>query len=745
MKYFLTPWLRRLGALSVVAASALSCTSVSQAAPDYDKIGKQFSILLQNGHFLRTPFSQELYKKFFNHYLDTLDPSRLYLTQEDVNKLRDRYLSSFGDYLLAEETSTLAEEIHGYFNERALDRINRLEQKVRSMNGVMPSFEENRTIPRTRKDIAWAKDSAELDRVWDDQITDMLLSELLRRENIVKLANEQGKDLATVNKNELPIHDKILARLKRLRTTIQETDLQDMISTLLSSIASVYDPHSSYMGAREQQRFYDMMKAELIGIGAQLMADDDGSTKITGLVKGGPAEKSMQLKLGDHIIAVDPHNEGKWVDILYMSIDKVIDLIRGKEGERMRLRVLDADSGAEKIVSMVRAKIPMNDELANGKIIFAQGTDSNGNTREYRLGLLTLPSFYLDLQQGNSNCATHVKTILTRMNMEKVQGLIIDLRFNGGGSLEEVRKIVGFFTGAGPIVQIKDSRGNVERLTVSGHPLFNGELVVLTSKMSASASEIFAGAMVDYGRAVIVGDETTYGKGSVQVTRNIGDYLSFFSPREGSGMLKITTQKYYRVAGASTQLKGVRSDIVLPVATAGLEIGEAETDYPLSYDEITPAPGYTRSERISKILPLVKERSAARVSADKDMQYMRENVIRYRERSLKNQVSLHKATREKENAQLLERKKAIDTERRARYVTMNKEDKEKLKIYRLTLENVAKPKLEPATKNDNEEYMSREKTPEEELAKSPDYPSDLDPEVREAIFILEDMINLQQP
>ncbi len=730
--------------MTLTAATALSCTSVTQAAPDYDKIGKQFSILLQNGHFSRAPFTQEMYKKFFEHYLDTLDPARLYLTQQDVNKLRDKYQSSFGDYLLAEETATLAEEINTYFNERALARISKSEAQIRAMQGKLPAFNEKRSIARSRSEVAWAADDAALDQVWDDQITDMLLSEQLRRENIARLAQEQGKDLATVNKNELPIHDKILARLKRLRTTYQETDLQDMASTLLSAIAGVYDPHSSYMGAREQQRFYDMMKAELIGIGAQLQADDDGSTKITGLVKGGPAQKSQQLKLGDHIIAVDRHNNGQWVDILFMGLDKVIEHIRGKEGEQVRMRVLDADSGAEKIVTIKRAKIPMNDELANSKIVVMQGKDLDGNPREYRLGILTLPSFYLDLQRGKSNCAADVKSLLQRMKKEGVEGVILDLRSNGGGSLDEVRKIVGMFTGAGPIVQVKDSRGNVERLTVSGHPIFDGELVVLTNKLSASASEIFAGAMTDYGRALIVGDETTFGKGTVQVTRNIGDYLSFFSPREGSGMLKITTQKYYRVGGASTQLKGVRSDIVLPVATAGFEIGESETDYPMAYDEIAQAPGYTRSKKLDAILPMVKQRSAARVGADKDMQYMRENIIRFRERTHRNKVSLNKAERERENAELLDRKKTIDEERKARYAQMQQDDEKNLKIYRLNLEDVEKPQLDTVKSDKEEAYMSREETPEEELSKSPDYPSDLDPELREGMNILRDMIDLHK-
>ncbi len=260
--------------------------------------------------------------------------------------------------------------------------------------------------------------------------------------------------------------------------------------------------------------------------------------------------------------------------------------------------------------------------------------------------------------------------------------------------------------------------------------------------MSASASEILAGAMADYGRAVIVGDESTFGKGTVQRTYDIGGYLSVFSPRQNSGMLKMTMQKYYRVGGASTQLKGVPSDIVLPVVTAGFEIGEGEQDYAMPYDEIPKAPGYVRNEQLDKIIPLLKQRSATRVAKDQDMQYMRETITRFRERTLKNKTTLNKAAREAENAKLLADKKAADAERLVRYAKMAEEDKQNLTIYRLTLENVKEEKLELDIIGDDNEYIEREETQEEKLSKSPDYPSDLDSELRETLHILRDMIDL---
>ena len=717
------------------AAALVSCTSISQAEPDYDIIGKQFSLVLQNAHFSRARFSQDLYQQFLDCYVQSLDMQHLFLTQEDVEYLRNRYASSFGDYLLANQTTRLAEELYAYFSERALPRIAQAEKLLQEYATQMPAFDSTRTVPRSRRKLPRAKDAAELDQVWRDQVEDMILTEVLRRENLAELAAAKGKPSPVAK--EMSVTDKMQARIKRMRNEIQEADREDMVSYLLNAVAHVYDPHSDYMGAREEQRFKDMIKASIVGIGAKLQSDDDGSTTIEGIVKGGPAAKCGQLQLGDHIVAVAQHGDDNWTDVMFLSIDKVVDLIRGQKGEAVKLRVQSADTGEERVVTIVRDEIPMSEELASGRII-----DMKDGDRTYRLGVLTLPSFYIDLDDGDVHCAADVKKLLRRMMQEKVEGIVLDLRFNGGGSLDEVRKMVGFFTGAGPVVQVKDSRAHVERLTVSGRPLYNGQLVVIINKLSASASEIFAGAMADYGRAVIVGDEASYGKGTVQVPRGLADYMPYFTSREGCGMIKVTTQKFYRVGGASTQLKGVSSDIVLPTVTAGLRLGEGEQDYAMPYDEIPRAGGYVKSSRISRILPELMARSKARMAQDKDMQYTREDIERARERQEKNIVSLNKAERQAENAQLLERKKSIDAERKVRYEKMAADDEKNLTIYRLKLADVKLPKLPIASKDDDDEYMDENEDPEDELTETPEYPSKLDPVLREALHIVKDMVNM---
>ena len=727
--------------LGYIALVFMASSCAAPAAPDYNTIGRQFSEVLQNSHFSRERFSASLYAKFLDCYLQSIDPQHLYFTQEDVNALHKKYGDSFGDYLLNRETSNLAQELYGMYAERALRHIAQAEAILHEYEKNPPKFDSDRVVPRTRRKLPRAKDDAELDQVWRCQVEDMLLSEVCRRENVARLAAEKGKP--DPNAKEPSPTAKILARLKRVRMEVQEADEEDMVTHLLNAVAHVYDPHSDYMGAREEKQFKDMIKASLVGIGAQLREDDDGSTKIEGIVKGGPADKNGQLKLGDHVVAVDTNGDGNWTDILFMSIDKVVNLIRGKKDVPVRLRVQSAESGDERIITIVRDEVPMSESLAGARIVDLHEQGPQGEVRTYRLGILTLPSFYVDIDGGNVHCATDVRRILARMVREKVQGLVLDLRTNGGGSLEEVRKMVGFFTGAGPVVQVKDARGQVERLTVSGKPIFHGDLVVLTSKASASASEIFAGAMKDYGRAVIVGDDTTFGKGTVQVPRSLADYMPFFSAREGCGLIKVTVQKFYRINGASTQLKGVSSDIELPTVTSGMQIGEAEMDHAMPYDAIAKAGGYVCGTHTSAILPRLRELSAARVAKDEDLQ---NNVwyANYRRRIIKeNSYSLNKEKRQAQIAELRDFKKKSDATRKQRYEAMSKDDASKLTIYRLKLTDLDKGELPLATKEDKDNFMREAKDPEEELEDNLDYPSDLDPVLREALYITRDMIDLR--
>lgn len=725
-----------MGAAVVAAAAALvSCTSAGYAEPDYDSIGKQFSLVLQMAHYSRARFDSKANAKFLESYLRSVDPQQLYFTQEDVDALHKKYDPLFSDMLLT-GARQLALELHAEYSTRALARIDAAEKLLASYEQQLPAFDEDRSTLRSRRKSPRAKNNAELEQAWRDMVDDMVLTEVIRRENVSRLAREKGKADPVLKEKSIP--EKLSARLKRLRNEVQESDVEDMVAMLLHAVASSYDPHSDYMSAREEQRFKDMIKASIVGIGAQLKEQDDGTTRIEGIVKGGPAAKNGQLKLGDRIIAVDSKNDGQWTDIMYMSIDKVVDLVRGQKGVPVKLRVLSGEGAEEREVTIIRDEVPMSESLASAKIVEMKTPE--GKTR--RIGILTLPSFYIDLEGGDVRCASDVKKLVQRMNREGVDGLIVDLRFNGGGSLEEVRKMVGFFTGAGPVVQVRDARGHKERLTVSGRKIFDGEMVVITNKLSASASEIFAGAMADYGRAVIVGDEATFGKGTVQIPRSLAEYLPYFSSREGVGMIKITVQKFYRINGASTQLKGVPSDIVLPMSTAALQLGEGELDFVMPYDEIPAASGYVKNPRLARILPELSRRSAARVSEDKDLQYARW-YIDYRRALLEANVdSLNKAKRIAENEELLRRQKEIAEDRKVRYAAMAEADAANLRIYRLKLDDVTAAELPLITKAEDEKYMDEVEDPEEALEDEVDYPSTLDPILRESMNIINDMLEM---
>lgn len=707
------------------------------ANTDFNEAGKQMSLMLQNFHYSKMEFSDELSARFLDIYLKKVDPAKIFFTQEQVDFLKSRFASELDDYLLSKTMLEAADYLYKAYEVNALRRFAYAKELIKKEKFT---FDSNRSVERSRKKLkSWPKDEAEMAQVWHDLIENELLSELLRRETISRLAKEQNKPDPTLK--EKPALEKLLMRYDRLEKTIKDVDQEEIVETFLGAVALAYDPHTDYWGARQMERFQDSMNTELIGIGALLGAEDDGSTKINGIVANGPAEKSGELKLGDRIVGVDSNNTGEMVDILYMKLDKVVDLIRGKENSEVRLKVEPADGvGPAKIIVIKRAKVPMKDELAKAKIIEIKGASKDKD----RIGIITLPSFYASMTDDNNHsCASDVEALIQRMNNENVDGIIIDLRNNGGGSLEAVRQMSGFFTGPGPVVQIKDTRGHISSQTARKKAIFNGPIVVMTDKLSASASEILAAALQDYGKAVIIGNKTTFGKGTVQRPISIAQYMPFFSNRERAGVLKVTTQKFYRVAGGSTQLKGVESDIVLPSVISAYDVGEASLDYAMEYDKIPKSPYYSKDAHISEILPELQLRSSNRVALDPDFRIIQEESNMLKKRIDDNKVSLNKATRQSEMSKLEARRKEINKERKVRFAEMAKADALKFNIYRLNLDDINAKSLPLADPDkDKDTFMKTAEDPTEQLDDSPDYPSGLDPELREGINILRDMLEL---
>lgn len=730
-------WKQTREALALVGVGLGFITTACAQQADPNEVGKQMAIMLQNSHFARLTFNEELSKRFFEDYLRDLDYSRVYFTQADVDRLRQQYGDKLHLMLMQGECQRAAADIYALYQERVKTRV---AQAMTWLNENNFDFSKEEFIKRSRKDAPWPKDEAEATALWKQQVKEAVLAETLRRETIARMAKEQGKENPLAKEAEPT--SKLKLRYERFLHSVTDVDDEDIASSFLSAVSRAYDPHTDYMNPKEMDRFKSGMKNELVGIGALLQAEEDGATKIKGIVVNGPADKQGELKLDDRVVAVDPDNSGNMVDIMFMKIDKVVDLIRGKEGSPVRLKVEPASGtpGETKLVVITRAMVEMKDEQASADIIDMKQPD--GSTR--RLGWLTIPSFYADFDEGKTRVSVDVEKLLNRMIHEKVEGVVVDLRNNGGGSLEEVRRMTGFFIERGPVVQVKNTLGQVQTKESSNRqPVYQGPLVVLIDKASASASEILAGALQDFNRAVIVGDSSTFGKGTVQQPMDIGNMLPFFAKeRDRAGYLKVTIQKFYRPSGSSTQLQGVVSDVVLPNLTEAVEIGEAFLDHPLAHDRIRQAPDFRPLDQANLFLPRLKEDSAKRLKESKDFAYVTEDIQRAKERLAKNEVSLRKDDRMKEIMEADAREKQRNTERRERFAKEEKTDREDLRFFKLRLEDVIadKPLVAYDPSKEQQEFMRRSKEETEDLDQTPHWPSGMDPQKRESLAILKDLV-----
>ena len=475
---------------------------------------------------------------------------------------------------------------------------------------------------------------------------------------------------------------------------------EDVLQTYLTALAHVYDPHSDYLGPSQLASFAISMNLSLFGIGAELMSED-GYCRIRRLLPGGPAIKSGKIKENDRIVAV-AQGDQPVVDIVDMNLNKAVQLIRGPKGTEVRLTIIPAGaaSSTRTVVSLIRDEIPLEESAAKAKII--ESADSHGGN--LRIGVIDLPSFYATFDTTISkdkpeprSTTTDVTRLLTKLKKENVAGIILDLRRNGGGSLEEAIKLTGLFIKTGPVVQVKEMDGSVQEADDTDPAvLYDGPLVVLTSRGSASASEILAGALQDYGRALIVGDSSTHGKGTVQSVNPLRPFMHLVdkSLTNDPGALKLTIKKFYRPSGASTQLRGVIPDIVLPsVANESKDIGESALENPLPWDEI-PSAKFDRLNLVEPYLPELRKHSTERITTDREFAYMREDIERYKKQQADKTVSLNQKERLKEIEEIDALNKARDKERLARQDPAEK-------VYELTLKLVDQPGLPPPVAKTN--------------------------------------------
>ena len=658
------PLFRSLIALPVVFFAFALAVGPIQAKSDAEQVAVSVGRLLEEGHYTHQSLNDEVSKKFLRTYLELLDFSHLFFTQKDVDMLTAKYGTSLDDDVLLGNLKP-AYEIYDLYTKRVDDRV----AKVKELVGQQIDFKNDATIEMSRQKSPWPKDEEEADSIWHGRI----VSELLQ-ENLSEHPIEPGPKL-------------VAKRYDRLARNVHEQDQEEQVKLFLDALAQTYDPHSEYLSKADLKNFSINMGLSLVGIGAMLRTED-GYAKIESLVPGGPAQTDGRLKVGDRITAV-AQGSGEFNDVRDMRLDKVVDQIRGKKGTHVRLMVIPADApdpSKRKTIELVRDEIKLKDQEARADVIIKD----KANGEQVRLGWITLPSFYADMDKHQKSTTRDVLTLLKRLKKENISGLIIDLRRNGGGSLEEAIALTGLFLKSGPIVQTKGSNGNI---VVSSDPdpgiAYSGPMIVLTSRQSASASEIFAAALQDYGRALIVGDKNTFGKGTVQTILEIGRFTSLLGNRsQDDGALKLTIQKFYRVAGGSTQLHGVASDIVLPTLSDLPEFGEGALKNCLPYDEVPKAKFTKWSEGRGLFIDELKRRSEARVQADPEFHYVMEDMERLRKRLDENRISLNEDVRRAELNEDKLRKETRAKERLARNV-------EDMHMIRLTLDNVDKPNIQP--------------------------------------------------
>ncbi|MGZ5503177.1 MAG: carboxy terminal-processing peptidase [Chthoniobacterales bacterium] len=662
----MNPSIRR--SLAVLAILPLAFAAVrAQAKSDLEQVEVSVGRLLEEGHYTHQPLNDEVSKKFLTTYLELLDFSHLFLTQQDVDALTAKYGTSIDDDVLLGNLKP-AYDIYELYQKRVDERVAKVKELLKN---PPTEFKSDGTIELSRQKSNWPKDQAEADAIWQARIANELLQEKLSDHPI-----EPGPQL-------------VARRYDRLMRNVHEEDQPEQVKLFLAALAQTYDPHSEYLSKADLKNFSINMGLSLVGIGAMLRSED-GYAKIESLVPGGPAQRHGGVKVGDKITAV-AQGPAEFQDVRDMRLDKVVEMIRGKKGTKVRLLIIPgdaADAAKRKTIELVRDEIKLKDQEARADIVIKK--DRNGEP--VKLGWITLPSFYADMERHQKSTTKDVLALLKRLKKEDVKGLVIDLRRNGGGSLEEAISLTGLFLKSGPIVQTKGSNGNI---VVSSDPdpsvAYSGPLVVLTSRQSASASEIFAAALQDYERALIVGDKSTFGKGTVQTILEIGRFTSLLgSASQEDGALKLTIQKFYRVAGGSTQLQGVASDIVLPSITDLPEFGEGALKNCLPYDEV-PKARYTKWAEPPQIyLEELKRRSEARVKEDPEFHYVMEDMERLRHKLDDNRISLNEDTRRTELNEDKMRKDARAKDRLARQT-------EDSKIYRLTLDTVDKPNLQMIT------------------------------------------------
>ncbi|MDO3720096.1 carboxy terminal-processing peptidase [Marinobacter sp. chi1] len=588
---------------------------------------------LQFTHFRDMGINDQLSEQVFDAYLDYLDGQRIYLTRQDV----DRFTGTKSQLGSALKTGQLQPgfDIYNLVQQRVIERLqfalSVLDDGLDSLD-----FAADETILVDRSEAEWEADTAALDELWTKRIKNAVLAQRLN-----------GKEDDAIKESLVRRYEGQLKRAYQARS-------EDAFQAYMNAFTSIWDPHTSYFSPRTSENFNINMSLSLEGIGAVLQADNE-YTKIVRLVPGGPAAKQGQLRPADRIVSVAQEDE-KPVNVIGWRLDEVVDLIRGPRNSVVTLEVIPANASDEtitKTIAIKRDEVKLEEQSASKDLI---ELERDGD--DYSIGVINIPTFYADfqaMQAGDPNYKSttrDVRRLIRELREDGMDGLVIDLRNNGGGALHEANDLVGLFIDKGPTVQIRHANNEVQTLDDEDPSVsYDGPLVVLTNRMSASASEIFAGAIQDYGRGLVVGSQT-FGKGTVQAVRPLNH-----------GQLKITQSKFYRVSGGSTQHKGVIPDIEIPSRIDKNRIGEDALERALPWDQIEAVP-HTRYFDFSGIIDELRQRHETRFSTSPEFNLLQEEIEFLNEQRELDSVSLNFETRKAQHEQIERTRLSIANARR---------------------------------------------------------------------------------
>ena len=578
-------------------------------------------------HYRRLEFDNSLSSQVLDSYLEDLDPNRQYFLASDIREF-ERYRNKLDDQL-SDGQLEAGYTIFNRFQERLETRLEKLLDTIENDLESL-TFDDEETVLVDRGEAPWAADEAALDTIWQRQLKNAVLS--------MRLNDSSLDDIRT----------RLTRRYESQLKRINQNTPEDVFQVYINALTQTFDPHTNYFTPHNSENFDISMSRSLEGIGAVLQYED-GYTKVVRLVPGGPAAKSGQLKPADRIVGVSQDGEAP-EPVIGLRLDEVVDQIRGPKGTKVNLEIIPAGSASEhdtRTITIERNKVVLEEQAAKKDVITIE---RDGETM--KLGIIEIPAFYLDFaafHRGDPNytsTTSDVAKLLVELRKENIDGLVIDLRNNGGGSLLEVNKLVSLFINRGPTVQVRESSG---RVSIEGDKfpgvLYAGPMAVMVNRFSASASEIFAGAMQDYGRALIVGDQT-YGKGTVQTLLDLNH-----------GKLKMTNAKFYRVSGSSNQNLGIVPDVDMPSLIDKDEVGESSLPNALPWDEINSAK-YQRVSDIVPYLPQLREKHSSRI--DKDPEFIYVESLRKLLEENRNRIELSLNEKSRTATQ-----KALDSERLA--------------------------------------------------------------------------------